>query len=396
MEKCMCILYVCISSLFTNIARVSSLAHNPSGFGALVVGSATYHETPLHNLDDVADLGVESSGTRKDRLHELEEILEDESQSPDEQSASRYEENVKVFDNPAVLEATSHPTEDEVKDFQKVSQHELATRDDHFDALNTLISEPKLLDFVDRMLKKDKGKKEGPAETPSGAADKPAEPPSATANSAPEKPRWDSPSWKGDRGGSNAPTEAGADNAWNPGGGSGPRGLNGKPGSATGNPLNVPLPNPFSDQSQRGILGSLPPLSVNARTRNHFHVLNVHHHYPQPQDSPRYPEGVKFAQGFLTKECFEGGFDGQPGSQSCYCSRSETCRCTKTYMMLLSMCDTLVNDPYVKQFCGHHGVKRDHPKLNHRFARSQDNSVSDAFNAVHGAMCNYKGFGHCR
>ncbi|BAM39555.1 conserved hypothetical protein [Theileria orientalis strain Shintoku] len=336
MEKCMCILYVCISSLFTNIARVSSLAHNPSGLGALVVGSATYHETPLHNLDDVADLGVESSGTRKDRLHELEEILEDESQSPDEQSASRYEENVKVFDNPAVLEATSHPTEDEVKDFQKVSQHELATRDDHFDALNTLISEPKLLDF------------------------------------------------------------AGADNAWNPGGGSGPRGLNGKPGSATGNPLGVPLPNPFSDQSQRGILGKFPPLSVNARTRNHFHVLNVHHHYPQPQDSPRYPEGVKFAQGFLTKECFEGGFDGQPGSQSCYCSRSETCRCTKTYMMLLSMCDTLVNDPYVKQFCGHHGVKRDHPKLNHRFARSQDNSVSDAFNAVHGAMCNYKGFGHCR
>ncbi|UKK00801.2 hypothetical protein MACK_000875 [Theileria orientalis] len=360
-------------------------AHNPSGFGALVMGSATYHETPLHNLDDVADLGVESSGTRKDRQHELEEILEDESQSPDEQSASRYEENIKVFDNPAVLEATSHPTDDEVKDFQKVSQHELATRDDHFDALNTLVSEPKLLDFVDRMLNKDRKKKENPPEPPSGAT-----------NSPPEEGKWNFPSWKGDTAGSNTASEQHSEDTWNDGASSGANGLNSQPTPNLGNPLGLALPNPLDDGSQKDLLSKLPPLSVNAHTRNHFHVLNVHHHYPQPPDSTKYPENVKFAQGFLTKECFEELFNDQPGSQTCYCSKSDTCRCTKTYMMLVSICDTLVNDPYIKDFCSHHDVKGDHPNLNHRFARSKDNSVSDAFNAVHASMCNYKSFGYCK
>ncbi|UKJ88406.2 hypothetical protein MACJ_000850 [Theileria orientalis] len=385
MNRCMYLLCVCISSLFTNIARVSSLAHSSPGLGALVVGSATYHETPLHNLDDVADLGVESSGTRKDRLHELEEILEDESQSPDEQSASRYEENVKVFDNPAVLEATSHPTDDEVKDFQKVSQHELATRDDHFDALNTLISEPKLLDFVDGLLKKDRKKKERQPEAPSGGT-----------NSPQENPKWQSPSLKGDLAGQNTQSGPDSENTWESGQSSAPNGVNSQPTHSLGNPLGPALQNPLDGESQRDLLSKLPPVKVNAHTRNHFHVLNVHHHYPQQPDSTKYPENVKFAQGFLTKECFEGGFDGQPGSQNCYCSKTETCRCTKTYMMLVSMCDTLVNDPYIKEFCSHHGVKRDHPNLNHRFARSKDNSVSDAFNAVHASMCNYKSFGYCK
>uniref|UniRef100_A0A3B0MVN7 Uncharacterized protein n=1 Tax=Theileria annulata TaxID=5874 RepID=A0A3B0MVN7_THEAN len=349
--KYMYILYLITYSIFLDIARTLALSKNFVSNVPGNLGRSTYHETFLHNLDDVADLGADSKGTNSDKMHELEEILEDESQSPDEQVAYKYAENSKVFDNPVVLEVTSKPTVDEVKEFEKVKAHELASEDKHFDSLSSLVSQPGNLKVTGT---------------------------SFTVGFIPLN---------------NLQTSLGNKNL-------GGNGLNvnhlvsGLSGLNFGHTEQNGL---LNDAVKHGILEpqDLPPVNVNAQAHNHFHVLNVNHHlspigdlnfnFQSPNTNPSTNTG---------KECFERTSKDGSKTTECYCSRQGDCRCTKSFVMVASFCDTMINDNFFNDFCTY-DVKSD-LQNNQWSSKKSSETIYDAFLSLKNGLCNNVTLDYCR
>eukprot|EP00375_Theileria_parva_P003899 XP_766585.1 hypothetical protein [Theileria parva strain Muguga] len=325
--------------------NIPSPKHPSKNFASSVPGSlstSTYHETPLHNLADVADLGVDSKGTNSDKMHELEEILEDESQSPDEQSASKYEENLKVFDNPVVLEVTSKPTEDEVKDFEKLRAHEMATEDRHFDSLSSLVSQPGNFKVTGTSFTTSVGSKTL------------------------------------------------ADNSLNVNHlVSGLSGLNFGPSEH--NSL-------LNEGVSHGILEpqDLPPVNVNANAQNHFHVLNVSHHLSPIGDlNLNFNSSNTNSSSNTGKECFATTSKDGSHNTECYCSKQNDCRCTKSFVMVSSFCDTIINDNFFNEFC-FYDVKSDLRNHDHGFSKKFGEAVYDAFLSLKSGLCNNVTLNYCR